>query len=321
MLELPRRVSTIKYKSGVLLVNNKEHPPHTFTREDMEKIGAMPSLAGFYTEDYPMTDDLLEPLAGLKNMVNLGVINGKLTDRSFAVFATMPKLQMLWLEGNAEMTGGALELLKTSRVDTISMKNTAFGNAELLLAARLPKLSRIHVDGSKVSFEGIMAVAENSRLQICAKTLFSQEQLAAFEAAQRDAGKTKPAPDSRDVAQARAALQGFFAAMTAWETEAYKKGITSEGLRQPLQKIFDTHVSEKPRMGYRPLGLSASAGGTYSGHEFVDAEQVTKNKLYLYTKDTAGTKSAYRFLMRQVDGTWKVDYAQVHWDGWQRWGL
>ena len=38
----------------------------------------------------------------------------------------------------------------------------------------------------------------------------------------------------------------------------------------------EKYVSEKPRPGYRPLGLSYSAQGTYNGEEFLDAEQITK---------------------------------------------
>ena len=52
-----------------------------------------------------------------------------------------------------------------------------------------------------------------------------------------------------------------------------------------LLAIWEKYVSEKPRPGYRPLGLSYSAQGTYNGEEFLDAEQITKNKLYIYTRE------------------------------------
>lgn len=322
MLELPRKISTVKYKNGILSVDNcLEVKLQAFTQEIMEQLGGYSSMVGFYLEHCPVTDDLLEPLWGLKGMVNLGILGGELTDKSFAVLASMPKLQYLWLEGNAGMTGSGLEMLRESKLNTLSMKGTALDDAGVLLAAQLPKLSYLHVDDTAVTFEGILAIAHNRRIKICSKTLFSQEQLEAFSAAQRAAGKKKLTLDKQAVAMATDALVRFFDAMTGWETMAYQKGISGEGLREPLQKIFDTYVSEKPRQGFRPMGLSADASGTYHAHEIVDAEQVTKNKLYLYTRDNAGSKSAYRFLMRNVDGTWKVDGAQVHWDGWQRWGL
>lgn len=44
-------------------------------------------------------------------------------------------------------------------------------------------------------------------------------------------------------------------------------------------------MSEKPRPGYRPLALSYSAQGTYNGERFLDAEQLTRNKLCIYTRE------------------------------------
>ena len=63
-------------------------------------------------------------------------------------------------------------------------------------------------------------------------------------------------------------------------------------------------MSEKPRMGYRPLGLSYSAQGTYEREQFLDAEQVTRNK-HIYTREE-NTGFDRRFLMKRVDGGWKI---------------
>lgn len=322
MLELPKKISTVKYKDNILTIdNNQEIELQSFTPEIMKQLGGYASIVGFYLENYPLTDELLEPLRGLKKLVNVGIIGGRLTDQSFAIFASMPKLQYLWLEGNVDMTGSGLALLRESKINALDMKHTALDDKALLLAAELPKLSYLHVDDTLVTFDGILAVADNQRIKICSKTLFSVEQLDAFSAAQRMAGKKKLTLDQQAAAQATEILQRFFDAMTAWEIMAYQNGITSEGLQESLQQIFDMYVSEKPRRGYRPLGLSAEANGTYHAHKIIDAEQVTKNKLYLYTKNSSGSQSTYRFLMRNVNGSWKVDHAQVHWDGWQRWGL
>ena len=74
---------------------------------------------------------------------------------------------------------------------------------------------------------------------------------------------------------------------------------------------------EKPRPGYRPLGLSYSAQGTYNGEEFLDAEQITKNKLYIYTREK-NTGFDRRFLMKRVGEGWKIDAVQERLNGWQR---
>ena len=92
--------------------------------------------------------------------------------------------------------------------------------------------------------------------------------------------------------------------------------ITYEG----LLAIWEKYVSEKPRMGYRPLGLSYSAQGTYKGEQFLDAEQLTRNKLYIYTREE-NTGFDRRFLMKRVGEGWKIDAVQERLDGWQRVGL
>ena len=76
-------------------------------------------------------------------------------------------------------------------------------------------------------------------------------------------------------------------------------------------------MSEKPRPGYRPLGLSYSAQCTYKGEEFLDAEQSTKNKLCIYTREK-NTGFDRRFLMKRVGEGWMIDAVQERLNGWQR---
>ena len=68
------------------------------------------------------------------------------------------------------------------------------------------------------------------------------------------------------------------------------------------------------------MGLSISHSGTYFGEQFIDAEQITKNKLYIYTREK-NTGIDRRFLMKRVEEGWKIDAVQERLDGWQRTGL
>ena len=87
-----------------------------------------------------------------------------------------------------------------------------------------------------------------------------------------------------------------------------------------LLAIREKYVSEKPRAGYRPLGLSDSSQGTYKGEQFLDAEQITRNKLYIYTREKQAGFDR-RFLMKRVGEGWMIDAVQERLDGWQRTGL
>ena len=76
-------------------------------------------------------------------------------------------------------------------------------------------------------------------------------------------------------------------------------------------------MRKKPRPGYRALGMSYGGQGTYNGEEFLDTEQSTKNKLYIYTREKA-TGFDRRFLMKRVGEGWKIDAVQERLNGWQR---
>ena len=62
------------------------------------------------------------------------------------------------------------------------------------------------------------------------------------------------------------------------------------------------------------------AQGTYKGEQFLDAEQITKNKLYIYTREK-NTGFDRRFLMKRVGEVRMIDAVHARLDGWQRVGL
>ena len=73
----------------------------------------------------------------------------------------------------------------------------------------------------------------------------------------------------------------------------------------------------KKQPGYR---FSYCSLGTYKGEQFLDAEQITRNKLYIYTREK-NTGFVRRFLMKRVGEGWRIDGVQEQLDGWQRTGL
>ena len=123
--------------------------------------------------------------------------------------------------------------------------------------------------------------------------------------------------DEQAAAECRRVLSAFFAEMTEWERHMEQAGFEDAEAVPRLLAIWEKYVSEKPRPGYRPLGLSYSAQSTYNGEEFLDAEQITKNRLYIYTREKA-TGFDRRFLMKRVGEGWKIDAVQERLDGWQR---
>lgn len=319
-MEWPKWARTADWENGVLTLDREKHfEVPELTPEIMERLAGY-ALVGFHTKGCPVTDTLLAPFTGHKNMVNLGVEDGNLTDDCFPIFAAMPKLRYLLLDGNAAINGSGLDALQNCKLDLLTLSRTRLDDAGLLQAASIPRLSHIQIDRTVVTYEGLLAIAGNSRIEPVAHKQFNKEQMEHFAQVQREKDKKPIALDEQAAEECRRVLSAFFGEMTAWERYMEQAGFEDAQAMPRLLEIWEKYVSEKPRSGYRPLGLSYSSQGTYRGEQFLDAEQVTRNKLYIYTKEE-NTGFDRRFLMKRVGDSWKIDAVQMRLNGWQRVGL
>ena len=319
-MELPKRARTADWENGILTLDGeKQFEVPELTPEIMERLAGY-TLVGFHVKDYPVTDELLVPFAGHKNMVNIGVEKGALTDACFPVFAAMPKLRYLLLDGNAGINGSGLAALQGCKLDLLTLNRTRLDDAGLLQAASIPKLSHIQMDHTAITYEGLLAIAGNNYIKPVAHVQFTQEQMEHFSQLQREKAKKPVQLDEQAASECRSVLSAFFAEMTEWEQYMEQVGFEDAEAVPRLLAIWEKYVSEKPRPGYRPLGLSYSAQGTYKGEQFLDAEQITRNKLYIYTREE-NIGFDRRFLMKRVGEGWRIDGLQERLNGWQRTGL
>ena len=319
-MEWPKRTRTADWENGVLTLDGeKKFDIPELTTEIMERLAGY-TLVGFHVKGYPVTDELLAPFAGHKSMVNFGVENGALTDACFPFFSAMPKLRYLLLTGNAGIDGSGLSALQSCKLDLLALDHTRLEDAGLLRAASIPKLSHIWIDHTAVTYDGLLAVAGNNYIKPVAHVQFTKEQMEHFSQLQREKAKKPVQLDEQAAAECRRVLSAFFAEMTEWEQYMEQAGFEDAEAVPRLLAIWEKYVSEKPRPGYRPLALSYSAQGTYNGEEFLDAEQITKNKLYIYTREK-NTSFDRRFLMKRVGEGWMIDAVQERLNGWQRTGL
>ena len=319
-MDWPKRARTAAWESGVLILNGeKKIEIPELTMDLMEQLAGY-TLVGFYVKDCPVSDELLIPFAGHKSMVNFGVEKGTLTDACFPVFSAMPKLRYLLLDGNAGINGSGLSALQNCRLDLLTLNHTGLNDAGIMAAAAIPKLSHIQIDHTAVTYEGLLAIAGNSRIEPVAHEQFTREQMEDFSKLQREKAKKLLVLDKQTVEECHRVLSAFFEEMTVWEQYMEQAGFEDAQATPRLLAIWEKYVSEKPRAGYRPLGLSYSSPGTYKKEKFLDAEQITRNKLYIYTREE-NTGLDRRFLMKRVGESWKIDAVQERLDGWQRTGL
>ena len=319
-MEFPKRARTADWESGILTLDGeKQFEVPELTEALMERLAGY-TLVGFHVKGYPVTDELLAPFAGHKSMVNFGVEDGALTDACFPVFSAMPKLRYLLLDGNAAINGSGLSALQSCKLDLLTLNRTGLDDAGLLQAASIPKLSHIQMDHTAVTYDGLLSIAGNNYIHPAAHVQFTQEQMEHFSQLQREKAKKPVQLDQQAAAECRRVLSAFFAEMTEWEQYMEQAGFEDAQATPRLLAIWEKYVSEKPRPGYRPLGLSYSPRGTYKGEQFLDAEQITRNKLYIYTREE-NTGFDRRFLMKRVGEGWKIDGVQERLNGWQRGGL
>lgn len=319
-MEWPKRARTADWENGVLTLDGeKKFDIPELTAEIMEQLVGY-TLVGFHVKGYPVTDEMLIPFTAHKSMVNFGVENGSLTDACFPVFSAMPKLRILLLTGNAGIDGSGLSTLQECKIDLLTLNHTGLNDTGLMQAASMSKLSHIQIDYTAVTYEGLLAIAGNNYIQPVTHAQFTKEQMEHFSQLQREKAKKPAQLDEQAAEDCRRVLSAFFAEMTEWEQYMEQAGFEDAEAVPRLLAIWEKYVSEKPRPGYRPLGLSYSAQGTYNGEEFLDAEQITKNKLYIYTREKS-TGIDRRFLMKRLNEGWMIDAVQERLDGWQRTGL
>ncbi len=319
-MEWPKRARTADWENGVLTLDGeKKFDIPELTMELMERLAGY-TLVGFHAKGYPVTDELLVPFVRHKSMANFGVEDGGLTDACFPIFSAMPKLRYLLLDGNAAIHGSGLSALQGCKLDLLTLNRTGLDDAGLLRAASIPKLSHIQIDHTAVTYEGLLAIAGNNRIEPVAHVQFTKEQMKHFFQLQREKAKKSVQLDEQAASECRSVLSAFFAEMTEWEQYMEQVGFEDAEAVPRLLAIWEKYMSEKPRLGYRPLALSYSAQGTYNGEEFLDAEQITKNKLYIYTREK-NTSFDRRFLMKRVGEGWMIDAVQERLNGWQRTGL
>ena len=280
---------------------------------------------GHHYKDVALTDEMVAQIVQVKSLVNMGFINTAITDEALQYLATLPKLKLLFLEDNKQVTGEGFKYFANKPIDHISLDGCPVTDETLKIVLQIPRLKSLSLKRTRVTFEGLMAVAHYNKVNFYLDKSFTDEQIKTFEQAQRTAGKKKPAATpTDDLPIVKQLLLDFFATMTEWEAFAAKNDDTQEGellVQEKCKALFQKYRTDKPRVGYRPEGISYSLdkGGTYGDHQIIDSETVTKNKTYLYTQDEHG--SQFRFLIIRKEGQWKIDDCQWHDGGWTKYGL
>lgn len=297
----------------------------SFTAEEIKDIAAQKKLLGLSFQNCPVTDEDILVLSGLPKLVNLSLENTGITDLSLEYLSRLPALKYLFITG-AELNGSGFKSFENNKkIDCIWACSTKLNDEGLRLLAKIPKLGAVLIRDTEVTFEGLLSVAHNPRINVGTGELFSPEQVAQFEQAQRDQAKSKKTFIPEEVEKAKTVLLSFFEAITEWEKYADESSSGprpfAPDLKPKCEAIFNRYCTDKNRAGYRPTGVTFSGGPDYSygTQQFTDVEQPSKNKILFYTKNHIDFQ--YRYILVKKENEWKVDECHWHSTGWKKYGL
>ncbi len=290
-----------------------------FTPEQAVAIGQS-KQAGITLNNLAVTDDDVREICKNQRLVNVGLEGTKITDNALEYLATLPKLELLFVSDTAIDGSGFVHFSEHQKLSCLWVRNTFVNDKTLQIISAIPKLRTLLIDGTKITFEGLLSIANNTKIELFSESKFTAEQMALFKQTQRNLAKKKAgiSLSKEDIENAKNHLLDFFRAMAEWEEFAFNHRDNNAENSFKIKILYKKYATERHHDEDRYV-CSGMPGGTYGEHQLVDEEVVSKNRLYIYTDADI---FQYRFLMiKQKNGSWRVDDCQIKSGNWQTQGL
>ena len=294
----------------------------SFTNQEMEEILAT-KPRGLVFNNCEFTQQNIEKLSECTSLINLTIESCNLTDQYLSYLSGLVRLEYLFLSDNLITGEGFLSFSGQKKLCAIWLDNNPIGDKGLRIIANLPKISTVRMAGTQITFDGLIAVADNYKLNplfndlTTKEMLFTEEQIEEFERVQRHLAKKKKDSDPAIAEVAEKALQSFFNAYSELESFASQQTDTfCEEVKTKYQQLMFQHCSQN---NHKNQLCSVSTSGpyyTFGDHKIVDNEQKSSSKIYIYTKNRE--KNVYRTLLILEEGKWVVDKQQRKYNGWDK---
>ena len=242
----PARATKAAWQDGQLTLDDtKVLPMAADDHEAFERLCAF-RLLGLQITGLPLDASALKAVSSIKSLVNLSLDNCSLDDSCFEQLGHMQALRYLSLENNGSLTGRGVEQLDALPLELLSLSYTSLDDLGLKAAAGLQRLSMLHLSHTAVTFDGLMATADNSRLKIVAGEQFSDSQMDEFERIQLRRSIDPLDSSHPDVVSCREVLWDFFAAVNDWEKKMESEDLDDNTAMAALLAIWDNFVCESP---------------------------------------------------------------------------
>ncbi len=293
----------------------------TFTPGQIAQIAAQKGLVGLAFAHCNITDRDVEQFAGLTKLVNVLLEYCDITDKALEHLAQLPKLNYLFITG-AAITGEGLAHFKGNRkLEALWLVETQFCDEHIHNLLHFERLNTVRIHNTAITAEGIMSVAGNPSLDFVPNETLSLEVIHQFQAEQRRLQKKKEEYSQEDFEAAKERLLAFFEAMNRWEALAEQQGFTPTVERE-CRAIFSEHCVEKERKYARPECMHHAGGPnyTYTHQSVIDCEQLTRNRIALFTRDSY-LNNQHKYVVVRKEGIWRIDEGYIHRGRWSKTGL
>ena len=151
---------------------------------------------GYRYENVTLSDEMVRRICEVKGLVNMGFAATAITDASLEYLARLPKLSYLSLENSEKISGeGFRYFARHAKLKHIDIQNVGITDEGLKAITQIPSLKSLRIVDTRVSFAGLLAVADAKILFHFGGERFSKEQIAKFEQAQREFQSSKNRPD------------------------------------------------------------------------------------------------------------------------------
>lgn len=294
-------------------LENREFDAVVLSDAQMQEIVKLKTASLVFT-NCQLTKSNMEVLATMHKLVNLTMERCSLTDDHIAPLAALPKLNYLFVNDNLITGQGFINFIPQSKIQCIWLDNNPVDDAGWKVIAQLPNLGTVRIYGTQITFQGLMATALNPMIKPISKeiegekNMFTAEQILAFRKQQICLAKVKLDADPTSVEDASASLQGFFDAYTTLEKLAseLENGFCQE-IQNKYTKLMEQYCSKKSAQN-KLQSYSSLEPFTFGGHQIIENEKISKNKMWLYTIDNQET--IYRSQMTYQDNHWVIEKMQ-----------
>ena len=98
---------------------------------------------GHHYKDVALTDEMVAQIVQVKSLVNMGFINTAITDEALQYLATLPKLKLLFLEDNKQVTGEGFKYFADKPIGHISLDGCPVTDETLKIVLQVPRLKSL----------------------------------------------------------------------------------------------------------------------------------------------------------------------------------